>query len=136
MKVRELLCRLVPGLIALLIAPVLMAAAGPKISEVRVRGNDRVDEQAIVIHMKSEAGDVYTPKSGDDDIRAVWDLGFFDDVQIHIDPDPKRRGQVIYTVEVLERPLIDGVSIEGEHDVDTTKLDQALGVRARTIYDA
>ena len=120
----------------MLVVPAVVWSAAPKISEVRVRGNDRVDEQAILTHMRTQKGDAYTPQGSDQDIRAIWDLGFFDDVQIHIDPDPKRRGKVVYTVQVVERPLIDGVSIEGEHDVDTTKLDQALGVRARTIYDA
>jgi outer membrane protein insertion porin family len=115
--------------------PTTLIAADPTISAVRIRGNDRVDEQAILIHMKMEAGDVYTPNGADEDLRAVWDLGFFNDVQIHIDPTPNRRGQIILTLEVVERPLIDGVSIEGDHDVDATKLDQALGVRARTIYD-
>ena len=111
------------------------AADGPIIGKVEVKGNERVDTHAILIHVRTHPGDRYNAEQADRDLRAIWRMGFFKDVIIHLERIPGGSGKVAMVFEVVERPLIDAVVLEGDHDIDEKKLDQALGVRARTIYD-
>ncbi|MFP6662951.1 MAG: outer membrane protein assembly factor BamA [Deltaproteobacteria bacterium] len=119
----------------LLVAATPVHAAGPIISKIEVRGNDRVDMHAILLNARTRAGDTYEAAAMDRDLRSVWRMGFFEDILIHLERTPGRTGYVTMVVEVVERPLIDAVVLEGDHEIDEQKLDHALGVRARTIYD-
>lgn len=107
--------------------------AFPRMKSIRIEGNTRVDEQAIRIHIASEAGRELSMPQLDADLRAVYDMGFFEDVVIEADPAPGN--QVVVTFRVVERPFIRDVRLEGESEIDEEELDEALGVRSRTIYD-
>ncbi|MEO2167608.1 MAG: outer membrane protein assembly factor BamA [bacterium] len=120
---------------ALLLTVTPARAAGPIISKIEVLGNDRVDMHAILLNARTRVGDTYDAGAVDRDLRSIWRMGFFEDIIVNLERTPGRAGYVTMVVEVVERPLIDAVVLEGDHDVDEKKLSHALGVRARTIYD-
>ncbi|MBM4268647.1 MAG: outer membrane protein assembly factor BamA [Deltaproteobacteria bacterium] len=111
------------------------SAQTPTVSEIRIVGNSRVDEHAIRVHISSRPGRPATLAQLDADLRAVYGMGFFEDVIIEVDQQPDGRGAVGVTFRVVERPLIHDVRLEGEIEIEEKDLDEELGVRARTIYD-
>lgn len=109
------------------------AASGPVLSAVEIKGNRRVDQGAIRIHIKSEAGQRVDPARVDQDLRAIYAMGFFDDVSAEIDESGKT---AVLTFSVKERPYIASVKLEGgDEELKPEEVEAALKVRARTIYD-
>jgi outer membrane protein insertion porin family len=105
---------------------------GPPIEEIRIDGNQRVEEEAIRVHVKARPGEPVDPATVDQDVRAIYGMGFFEDVQAEIETVGERR---VLVYRVKERPLLRDVKIEGNRKVSTEDLETALKVRPRTILD-
>jgi outer membrane protein insertion porin family len=105
---------------------------GETLAQVAIEGNQRVEEEAIRIHIKSRAGQVYDPERADADVRAIYAMGFFDDVTADLASGPD--GPVL-TFRVKERPFIASVKTEGNKALKKEDLEAALKIRPRTIYD-
>src|SRR5512133_4155329 len=67
----------------------LGSADGEKIVEVVVKGNRRIEKAAILNVVKMKAGDVLTNDKTDNDIRAIYKLGHFQDVQVATEESEK-----------------------------------------------
>lgn len=106
-----------------------LAADPLQIREVRILGNLRVEEDGIRLNLQAQQGQPFDAVIVDEDIKAIYRMGFFDDVQAEFSPE----GVLTYTVE--ERPYVKDVEILGNANVDTDKIEAALGVKPRTILD-
>lgn len=106
-------------------------AEGEKIVEVQVKGNRRIESAAILNVLKIHAGDTLYNEKTDTDIRAIYKLGHFQDVQAVLEQTDK--GNVlIYTV--LEKPIVRSIKFEGNKELTTEKLKEALEFRQNTIF--
>jgi len=112
------------------LAPALARAA--TVAQVLIEGNARVDDEAIRIHVQSRAGSRYDPAAVDSDVRAIYAMGFFENVEVERRPSPE--GMVL-VFRVRERPLVTDVKIEGNKKVRSEDLEAALKVRPHTILD-
>jgi outer membrane protein insertion porin family len=108
------------------------ARRGGAIERVEILGNQRVEDEAIRIKLKERSGGTYDPQGVDDDIRAIYRMGFFDDVRATLD---RQNGVWVLTYDVHERPFIRQVHIEGNKKLDTEELEGMLHVRPTTILD-
>src|SRR5438034_1243753 len=109
------------------------ARAEPSIAGVGVAGNLRVEEDAIRVHLRSQPGQPFDQDTIDRDIRAVYAMGFFDQVDADVTRLPENRVEVVFRVK--ERPLVRAVKIEGNKKVKREELEGALKIRAHTILD-
>ena len=107
-------------------------AAGPPIARVEISGNVRVEEDAIRVHLQSQPGTAFDQDALDKDIRAIYAMGFFDQVTAEATPEGR---SVVLAFRVHERPLVRGVTIEGAENVKKEEVEQALRVRPHTIVD-
>jgi outer membrane protein insertion porin family len=99
------------------------------IKEIKIEGNVRVEDDGIRLHLKNRAGASYDPAIVEQDVKAIYRMGFFDDVQAELSPD----GVLTYTVK--EKPYVRELKIQGNSQVSREKIESALGVTARTILD-
>ncbi len=99
------------------------------LKDVKIVGNVRVEDDGIRLHLKSKAGDVFDPATVDQDVKAIYRMGFFDDVKAELSPD----AVLVYTVK--EKPYIREVKIEGASQVSKEKIESAFGIGPRTILD-
>ena len=53
-----------------------------KIVQVLISGNNRIEEDAIRRVIKIKAGDLYNLKNISDELRAVYKMGYFDDIRV------------------------------------------------------
>ncbi|MFH1114131.1 MAG: outer membrane protein assembly factor BamA [Pseudomonadota bacterium] len=83
----------------------------PKIGKINVEGNRRVQTDTILNKLDMKAGTQFRKSSIGEDIRRVYDLGYFDDVQIRAEKTAD--GQVDLKLEVKERPFIKDIEITG-----------------------
>lgn len=130
--------RLLNGMLCtLLLLPLLLnmaiAAEGERITEVLVKGNRRIETPAIMNVIKVTPGDYIFPEQIDKDIRAIYALGHFQDVQADI--SDSGTGPIL-TYIVTEKPVIREVKIEGNKELSIDKIRDAFDLRPNTIYSA
>jgi outer membrane protein insertion porin family len=104
----------------------------PRIDKIVVSGNQRVEEEAIRVQLRSQTGTRLNEETVDSDVRGLYRMGFFD----RIDVDWSQQGSSwVLTYNVSERPLIHEVKIEGEKKISREDLDAAFKIRPNTILD-
>jgi outer membrane protein insertion porin family len=115
------------------IAILLCAAAfgaedlGP-IKEIVVKGNRKIEKDAIVAKIKSKPGDHAKRVTIADDIKAIHSLGYFDDVAEDFD------GGVL-TITVHERPTITKIDFEGNDQISSSDLKEVIKLKEYSILD-
>jgi outer membrane protein insertion porin family len=123
---------LLATILVALCAAIAGAQEGVRIDRVEVKGNHRVEEEAIRVQLRSQAGLPYSPTMVDSDIRALYRMSFFDDVEADL---TEHDGKWTLTYTVKERPLVREVRIEGNKALDKEDMDKQLKVRPQTILD-
>jgi outer membrane protein insertion porin family len=113
-------------------APVAAAPARTVVQDVKVEGFRRVEESAIRIHITHPVGAPLDEAAVDLDVKAVYRMGFFDNVWTTSEPVP---GGVRLVYHVAERPYVAKVEFEGNENVEKPDLEAVVGVRARTVFD-
>ncbi|MBC8019057.1 MAG: outer membrane protein assembly factor BamA [Verrucomicrobia bacterium] len=106
-------------------------ADGEKIVEVIVKGNRRIENAAILSVVKLKAGDILSNDKTDNDIRAIYKLGHFQDVQAATEESEK--GTVL-VYAVFEKPIVRSIKFEGNKELTTDKLKEALEFRQNSIF--
>jgi outer membrane protein insertion porin family len=109
------------------------AESEPKIASVGVSGNLRVEEDAIRVHLRSQVGQAFDQDILDDDIRSVYAMGFFDQVDADVTPGEGHTVAIVFHVK--ERPLVRAVKVEGADKIKTEEVEGALKIRPHTILD-
>ncbi len=107
----------------------------PRIREVLIEGATRVDPKAVQVHVDIRGGEIFDPVKADSDLRAIWGMGFFEDVVVELRPAQGPGSDANLIFRVTERPLVKSVKIKGNEDVKEKDLDAALAVRPGTIYE-
>lgn len=105
-------------------------AEGLPIDRLDISGNRRVARDDIVSYLREKPGDGFRVDTLASDVRALWDSGFFDDVEV--DMVRSDRGVVLRFL-VRERPNIKAVEFEGNDEIENDKLQEAIEVKANTI---
>ncbi len=103
---------------------------GKVIRRVAVVGARRVDPDDVRATMKLGRGKVCTDPEITRDARALWNMGYFDDLAIESDP---LGDGIKLTIRVLERPAIRKIKYEGNDEVDDDDIDEAITLEAGTI---
>ena len=109
------------------------AEARGTIGRVGIEGNLRVEEDAIRVHLRSQPGQQFDQDTLDRDIRAVYAMGFFDQVDADVTPVESNKVDVVFRVK--ERPLVRNVKVEGPKKVKKEEVEGALKVRPHAILD-
>src|SRR5689334_15241984 len=89
------------------------------VSDIKVEGLQRVSEGTVYNYLPVNIGDRITPTRIREAIRALYNTGFFRDVQL------RRQGSTLVVV-VLERPSIESFEITGNKDIKTEDLQKSL----------
>ncbi|XXF80548.1 outer membrane protein assembly factor BamA [Myxococcaceae bacterium GXIMD 01537] len=104
-----------------------------RVVEVRVEGNRRVEAEAVRRALKTKVGRPFDPARTPDDLRALWALGYFSDVQLLVQRLPA--GGIAYVVRVQERPVVREVELVGNDELSRDDLKEAIEVKPNTILD-
>jgi outer membrane protein insertion porin family len=111
------------------------AAQSPRaivIKDLIVEGNRRVQEAVILGRIQSKPGSPFNPSQLSDDVRAIFSLGFFDDVRTRIEDF---EGGVKLTFEVVERPFVRDVEFTGNRRVSSDTLRDKIDLKLGSVYN-
>jgi outer membrane protein insertion porin family len=122
-----------------LIGPVVAVAQTPPsaqppiaVKELALQGNRRVQEAIILGRISTKVGTAFSPTRLAEDIRAVFALGFFDDVQTRVEDF---EGGVKVTFVLVERPFIRDIQFVGNRKLDATALTEKITLKLGTVYN-
>ena len=96
------------------------------IAEVQVRGNERIEPDAIRLSIKSKKGEVLRPEQVAEDIKSVYKMGFFEKVDADVADSPA--GKVL-TFVVQENPTIQEITITGNKKIKEKDILAAISTR-------
>jgi outer membrane protein insertion porin family len=107
----------------------LEAADGLKIASIEVTGLRRITPGDIASRLKLKAGDTLDGDTLSQDVRTLWQTGFFDDVEVDL---RKQETTVTLRFLVKERPSVKAVEFEGNAKIKDDDLAEAVGVKPNT----
>lgn len=113
-------------------SPAASPRADRSIGQIQVSGNDRVEEEAIRVYIKSMIGEPLNEEQVDRDVRAIYGMGFFKNVDARV---TEEKGRTVLTYWVSERPLLREVRIEGQKALSKDDIENKLKVHPRTILN-
>ncbi|HEY3064597.1 MAG TPA: outer membrane protein assembly factor BamA [Methylomirabilota bacterium] len=103
-----------------------------QIKDVTVEGNRRVQEAVILGRVQSKPGATFIPSAVSEDVRSIFQLGFFDDVQVRVEDF---EGGIRLTFVVSERPFVRDVDFTGNKKVSTATLQEKVDVKLGSVYN-
>jgi outer membrane protein insertion porin family len=107
-------------------------AQDTKITLIEVQGNRRIEAATILAKLRSKEGDFFSPSLIKEDIRALYQLGHFEDVQVKTEGFEKGLKVVFF---VKEKPLIREISYEGNDELSTETLKEGVTLLPRTAFN-
>ena len=114
------------------------AAAAPNLKVVKVsfRGNRKVEDDAIKVNLKTAPGVTLTQEMVRDDVRAIWKMGYFEDVEVEVS-ESKNKAQPGSTVTFVlkEKPAINKIYVAGNEEVSLSKINEVLDIKKDQILD-
>ena len=105
-------------------------AEGLPIASTEVVGNRRVARDDVLSYLREKPGQLFRVENLTSDVRALWDSGFFEDIQVDLTTND--RGVALRFI-VRERPNIKEVAFEGNDEIENDKLTEAVEIKPNTI---
>ena len=103
-----------------------------QIDSVLVKGNLRVESDAILAIVESRKGDSLDYEKLDKDLRAIYAMGYFKDVSIETEDGAKGK---IVIFNVVEKPSIGRINFAGNNKIKADDLTKESGIKLYSIYN-
>jgi len=103
---------------------------GKEIRRIVVIGARRVDPDDVRVTMKLRRGSICTDPAVTRDARALWNMAYFDDLQVESDP---LGAGIKLTIRLVERPAIRKVVYKGNDELDKDDIDETITLEPGTI---
>ncbi|MBA3455217.1 MAG: hypothetical protein H0T42_19155, partial [Deltaproteobacteria bacterium] len=113
--------------------PAPLNLQGRAIERVQFRGNRKVEDDAIRVQLLSKPGTLLDAAKLREDLRAMWKMGFFADIDV--EAEVVASGGVTLTFAVKEKPAIRKILIAGNDDMGLDKINEVLDLELDAIVD-
>ena len=129
----KLFCLALLSLVLSFVMPVALPSAwapqvyAETIAQIRIEGNQRVEEETVLSYLQFSRGDEFDPEKIDESIKILFQTGLFADVQMF------QRGNTL-VIKLEENPLINQVNFEGNKEIADDALAKEVEVRERMIF--
>lgn len=102
------------------------------VADILVEGNARIEDEAIIRIISTRPGNEYIPKVLSNDLKLVYNMGYFDDIRIEAADSPEGK---IVTFHVLEKPTVKFIDFKGNNRIKTEKLMEDIEIHAGAILN-
>ena len=104
-----------------------------KIVQVLISGNNRIEEDAIRRVIKIKEGDLYNLKTITDEVKAIYNMGYFDDIRVEAQ---NVAGGKTITFRITEKPTVRNIIVKGNTWVfDDDEITEVLTIRKGSILN-
>ncbi len=115
------------------IAPALAAAPVnvPKgaLQDIRIEGLRIMDPEAVLMRLDVHRGDFANEAVINDEVKRIWDMGYFSDVRARLDAGPT------LVFSVVEKPRISSIEVTGADEIDSEDIIAAMGTKTGTVLN-
>jgi outer membrane protein insertion porin family len=101
-----------------------------RVHHLDVKGNRRIEADAILSQMQTREGDLISPVRLREDLKAIYRMGYFTDVKFDVSDTPDGR---VLTVIVAEKPAIRDISITGNRKIKEKTLLDAMEIKTLSV---
>ena len=98
------------------------------LSRIDVSGNQRMDDESIRILTNLKNGDNVNSETVNSVAKTLQSSGYFEKV------DVKQNGNIL-KINVVEAPVVNMVTVEGNDEIDTDDLKKEIKTKERSSYD-
>lgn len=119
------------ALVLLMAAPAI-AEEQPVISDIEVRGLSRMDVGSIFSRLSQTPGTPIDTEKVTEDIKAIFSMGYFDDVSAELVVE---EGGLKLVYILKEKPTIRRVDFYGNKEVSDEKIDNIVNISHGAMYD-
>lgn len=124
---------LLPAFLVLLRCPTaLWGQQVPVIKEINIRGNRRVETDAIRQRMQTQVGDPFSPEKIREEVKRIFGMGFFDDVTVEAE---ELEGGLRLIYMVKEKPTIRSIQILGAEEVEEDDIRDRIDIAVGTVFE-
>ncbi|MEW6614244.1 MAG: outer membrane protein assembly factor BamA [Thermodesulfobacteriota bacterium] len=102
------------------------------IVKISIKGNDRIEADAIKPRIESKEGDVLSQKTLREDIKRIYDMNYFEDVNVVKEDTPS--GKEINFI-VSEKPSIKEIEISGNRFIEKKDIMEVMSIKPHTILN-
>ncbi len=102
------------------------------IQEIEVRGNKYIEKDVVLLRLSTQKGDIYDPGKADQDLRRIFDLGYFEDVQVALEDVPGGK-RIIFIV--TEKPRIGVIDVEGNDELDDDDITEVMTTKTGSVLN-
>jgi outer membrane protein insertion porin family len=103
-----------------------------RIASIAPEGNKRIDSGAILRKITTKAGDAYDQAALRKDLKEIYAMGYFNDVQIDVS-DTQKGKNVIF--RVVEKPVIKSLIFEGMDELKEEDIKAAANIKEHFILN-
>jgi len=96
------------------------------IAEVDVQGTKVLDKDVVLMRLTLQKGDMLTAKSVNTALKNIYDLGYFDDVEVKVETIPEGK-KILFVVE--EKPHIQALGVRGASEIDSEDIIEAVSTK-------
>jgi len=103
------------------------------ITRVLIEGNDRIEDDAIERVIKTKSGDVYNLKNISADLKAIFAMGYFDDIRVEAIDVPAGK-EVVFRVK--EKPTLRSIKFTGNIKAfDDDEIREVVTIKTGSILN-
>ncbi|HWG59780.1 MAG TPA: outer membrane protein assembly factor BamA [Candidatus Acidoferrales bacterium] len=116
-QILALVCLVTPLVAPMCAAQQQSSGTQSVITRIDFVGERRIQRDTMMARIFSRAGDPYNPDAIHRDFIALWNTGWFSDIEVRVENDPKQPNGKIVVFYVTERPVIRKIEYIGEKSV-------------------
>jgi outer membrane protein insertion porin family len=103
------------------------------IKQIEIKGNQKIETSTLLSKMDMKEGDVFSPEATQKEIKKLYGLGYFDQIDVSTDPF---EGGISLLFTVYEKPDVSDISFEGNEHLRTETLKEKLSIKPHTPVDS
>ncbi len=103
-----------------------------RIASIAPSGNTRIDSGAILRKIETKAGDLYDQAVLRNDLKAIYKMGYFNDVQIDVS-DSEKGKKIVFNL--IEKPVIKSVIFDGIDELKEEDVKAAANINEHFILN-
>src|SRR6056297_2796844 len=107
-------------------------ASAVTVKDVQVKGNQRIEDDAILRVVETRPGDSYDERQLSRDLEAIFSMGYFDDIRVETETQPDGK---IVIFKVKEKPTIRQIEISGNQIYEDSKIKENIDITTGSILN-
>lgn len=102
------------------------------IAVIDVEGTKILDKEVVLMHLGIQKGQTYDPAKLNQELKNIYDLGYFDDVKVLVS-DVTGGKKVLF--QVVEKPRIQELGVTGADEIDEDDILEAVSTKKGAVLN-